>query len=188
MPTFGVIYLKLYINISTHRNSTHRLPGVGALNASFSKLIRMFLMNSPRYTASTTQDAAGSVYIHCSPKIFHFIFLHSQSKHTSTETSPQAHLCVPGSHITAWRAWERTLQLTEDRRPVCGRSSWERTFSTLARHATRYKGSEMTHKQRLPSYTPCVPSPYILEGDALNHITCITRVLKVQKGAMAGWT
>lgn len=122
MPTFGVIYLTLYINISTHRNSTHRLPGVGALHASFSKLIRMLLMNSPRYTASTTQDAAGSVYIHCSPKT-HFIFLHGQSKRTSTEASPQAHLCVPGPPIKAWRARERTLQLTEDRVPVCDGSS-----------------------------------------------------------------
>lgn len=118
MPTFGITYLKLYINISTYRNSTHRLPGVGALHASFSKLIRMFLMNSPRYTASTSQDTAGSTYIHCSPKI-HFIFLHGQSKCTSTEASPQAHLCVPGPPIKARRARERTLQLTEGHMPVC---------------------------------------------------------------------
>lgn len=104
MPTFGVIYLKLYINISTQRNSTHRLPRVGALHASFSTLIRMFLMNSPQYAAFTTQDAAGSVNIHCSPKVFHFIFLHGQSKRTSTEASPQAHLCVPGPHTKAGRA------------------------------------------------------------------------------------
>ena len=86
MPTFGVIYLKLYINISTHRNSTHRLPGVGALLASFSTLIRMFLMNSPRYTASTTQDTAGSVYIFA-----HQRFLTSFSS-TATVSAPQLRL------------------------------------------------------------------------------------------------
>lgn len=70
MPTFGVIYLKLYINISTHRNSTHRLLWVRALNTSFSKLIRIFLMNSPQYTSSTIQNAAKSISIQCSPKSF----------------------------------------------------------------------------------------------------------------------
>lgn len=52
MPTLGVIYLKRYINISTQRNSTHRLLGVRELNTSSRKLKTMFLMNSPQYTAS----------------------------------------------------------------------------------------------------------------------------------------